>query len=1228
MDTQRNLLLGLFALQLGLITSQQLAAALQAWIKDKTKSLDTILREQGALAADQQPLVQAMAREHLAKHKDRPGQSLAAITVDEPLRELLEQIADVNLKSAVSQLSRTAADLSVATINPHDAASHPATPNGPQGTPPRLEETISLNVDQESPLPSAVRAGLLRFRILRPHAKGGLGEVFLAQDQELNREVALKEIQARYAGHRDSRSRFMLEAEVTGGLEHPGIVPVYGLGNYPDGRPYYAMRFIKGDTFKEAIRQFHAADWTQQATGARALELRQLLRRFIDVCNAIEYAHSRGVLHRDLKPANIMLGKYGETLVVDWGLAKTLGRPEPAGGFKERQLEPVSSSAMAGTQMGTAVGTPSYMSPEQAQGDLEHLGPSSDVYSLGATLYELLTGHAPFEDHNIAKILEQVKRGTFPLPRQIERQVPKPLEAICLRAMAREPSDRYHSAFALANDVEHWLADEATSAYREPWRERLTRWARRHKTWAQAAAASIVIVAIIAVLASMLINNSRRNEAIARRSAEESFLQARHTVDDFFTRISESKLLNVPSLQPLRGDLLNAALQYYQGFIAQRERDPSVRRELAETYYRVGLIESEIGGKAAALASLENAEAAQRSLKTEGDHSPELALDLANTCNAIGNIKQQMGDLNAALARFQEAKTQRESLVRARPRDAQLRRKLANSHNNIAVVQARLGEKTEAAKEFELAGAQRAQLAIENPTSVVFLRDLAQGLFNFALYQKDTDNLTGALESYRQAIATYESLVRMDPQVIDHRRELAWTCRALGDLQAEIGRSSEALESYQRAQEIAEKLARQNPSLLELQADVASIYASLGRLKRQTAELPKAVEYYGRACDIRQQLVAIDPNVERFQRDLASCQLHLGMAQLDVDALPDALGTFDFALENYRALAQKNPDDETIQDALAQTHRNIGLVYRASGDQVRALEAFQETLKIFERLGSDKSAPVAFKAGWADALVNIAVDRRALGQADEALAAARRAVEIQAHVVSELPEVAEYQYMRAEGLTTLGLLQLQLGEYHQALDSFQSVVAIVSKISDEQPDDLKYRSLLGTALDKQAIVLWLLDKRGEAIESARHATVSLLFSFEQAPSTVQYRLNLSDNYFNRAKFDRESGQPAEAVVLTLERKKLWPDDAGELYKAACELALSAKAASDLAGDKPSAAQQAQQNNFANLAVETLKEAVAAGLQDVRTAGTDSRLEILHTHPEFKQLMKAIDKDRQ
>ena len=307
----------------------------------------------------------------------------------------------------------------------------------------------------------------------------------------------MKEIQDEFADDPASQGRFLREAEVNGRLEHPSIVPVYGLGRHADGRPYYAMRFIRGESLQEAIDAITVRplsplrgrgvggegvelpgpkpltpDPSPRSTGERGaernLEFRQLLTRFIAVCNAVAYAHSRGVLHRDIKPANVMLGKFGETLLVDWGLAKVMGQPESAPREDEPALGP-SGDGMGQTQQGAVLGTPAFMAPEQAAGQLDQVGPASDIYSLGATLYVLLTGRAPFTDPNIALLLAAVQMGEYPRPSQVKPGVAPALEAICRKAMALQPGDRYESAAALAGDVEHWLADEPVSAWREPW---------------------------------------------------------------------------------------------------------------------------------------------------------------------------------------------------------------------------------------------------------------------------------------------------------------------------------------------------------------------------------------------------------------------------------------------------------------------------------------------------------------------------------------------------------------------------------------------------------------------------------------------------------------------------------------------------------------------------------------------------------------------------------------
>jgi serine/threonine-protein kinase len=360
-----------------------------------------------------------------------------------------------------------------------------------------------------------------RFRILRPHARGGLGEVFVAADRELPREVALKQIQSHFAGDAVSRERFVREAEITGGLEHPGIVPVYGLGTYPDGRPYYAMRFIRGETLREAIGRFHAADGQNRDLSVRSVELRRLLGHLLEACHAIEYAHSR-VVHRDLKPSNIMVGKYGETLVVDWGLAKAAGKEDLAarGGLScEPVLQPRSGSTAEPTAMGKALGTPAYMSPEQAAGRIDLVGVRSDVYSLGATLYEILTGQAPVQGDTVDVLLRRAELGEFPPPRSIKPGVRGCLESICLKALAREPADRYPTAAALAQDLERWLADEPIEAHRDRLSERVDRWLRRNRSWAQAGALGIVVVAIVSWIALAAVK--RAHTIVVLEHAEE-----------------------------------------------------------------------------------------------------------------------------------------------------------------------------------------------------------------------------------------------------------------------------------------------------------------------------------------------------------------------------------------------------------------------------------------------------------------------------------------------------------------------------------------------------------------------------------------------------------------------------------------------------------------------------------------------------------------------------------
>jgi WD40 repeat protein len=369
------------------------------------------------------------------------------------------------------------------------------------------------NVSHEE-LAGRIEAG--RYRPVSFHAQGGLGLIFTAEDTELRRTVALKAMQSLPALDPASRQRFLLEAEITAMLEHPGVVPVHGMGLDASGRPYYAMRFVRGHTLGETIEQHHRSDPNGASTAERNVEFRRLLTAFIAVCEAVAYAHSRGVIHRDLKPDNIMLGPYGEVLVLDWGLARSTA----ASGPDQKNLE--AGSALPDprrtdhTVQGRAKGTWAYMSPEQARGDWDRVGPASDIYSLGATLYILLTGKKPYEGRSAQEVAERVKAADFVPPRRNNPAVSRALEAVCIKAMAPRPEDRYPDASELARDLERWLAGEAVSAWREPLRVRARRWLRRHRTLMTAAAAA-VLVALLG-LGALTVQQHRANEQLDARN--------------------------------------------------------------------------------------------------------------------------------------------------------------------------------------------------------------------------------------------------------------------------------------------------------------------------------------------------------------------------------------------------------------------------------------------------------------------------------------------------------------------------------------------------------------------------------------------------------------------------------------------------------------------------------------------------------------------------------------
>ncbi|MGI5865162.1 MAG: WD40 repeat domain-containing serine/threonine protein kinase [Myxococcales bacterium] len=464
------------AVQLRLATTEQIAEALKACSKGLAEDPAEWLERQGVISASE--------------------------------RALLEQRAGVGVEHATmidSEPSTKPGRLSgTSTLKMRTARPLPVAPSEP------------APAEQESGADTLAIEHSGRYVIRHLHASGGQARILLAYDEHIGREVALKEVALDETGTaRTGRpgasmtsvemQRLLREARVTGQLEHPNIVPVYDLGRRKDGALYYTMRFVRGVTL------------SQRLAACKTLRERlRLLRPFLDICSAIAYAHSRGVIHRDIKPANAMVGEFGETVLLDWGIAKVSGKQEIRGIDIESEARLLREDALAETMAGSAIGTPGYMSPEQALGKIEEIDERSDVYGLGALLYQLLTGQPPHTGKTEAIVLMNASRGVVKPVKKVCPEAPPELAAVAEKALQREKSKRYQSAKDLADEIESYMTGGRVSAYHYSSWELFHRFARQHKR--AMAVAGLVLAVIIGALVAVTVSLTR--ERAARQEME------------------------------------------------------------------------------------------------------------------------------------------------------------------------------------------------------------------------------------------------------------------------------------------------------------------------------------------------------------------------------------------------------------------------------------------------------------------------------------------------------------------------------------------------------------------------------------------------------------------------------------------------------------------------------------------------------------------------------------
>jgi serine/threonine protein kinase/Tfp pilus assembly protein PilF len=835
-----------------------------------------------------------------------------------------------------------------------------------------------------APAPIPCLGYLGDYRLLREIGRGGMGVVYEAEQVSLGRRVALKVLP--FAGALDAKQlqRFKNEAQAAAQLHHTNIVPVFAVGCERNVH-YYAMQFINGRTLAALIHELRSAAGLDLAnaadssgasaasesgapapepSGAPAVTETPPVANLVtehsakpasfyrtvallgkQASEALEHAHQLGVVHRDIKPANLILEERGNVWVTDFGLARFQ---------RDAGL----------TLTGDLLGTLRYMSPEQALAQRGMVDHRTDIYSLGATLYELLTFHPVWDGSDRRELLRQIAWEEPRPPRQRRREIPVELETIVLKALAKEPAERYSSAQELADDLQRFLDDRPVLAQRPNRAQKLKKWLRRHRVLVWIIAILLFTATVGSLAASVLIyqEEQRTLQALNRETgqrarAETNLRLALEALDEIYLKVVEDQLPRDPQREQEYHELLQKALTFYERFAQNNCNETAVRLETGRAYLRVGTIHQKLHQDAKAEESFRQSVVILDELLGLVPTDDVARRELGKAHQGLGLLYRSTGRYREAEQEYRASLNLRQRLVYLEPSNSAFRGELAATHRQLGTVLKSLNQPDDAEKYYQWAIELYTKLCEETLENAEYQQGLAATWNMMGILRADAGHFPEAEDAYRKALAIYEKLADRKSAAPAYRQELAAAKNNLGAMLINQRRFDEAEDAFNDTLRLRARLVEDFPSIPDYHEDLAVSHLNLGNVYKAKEQPTEAERFLRKALEILGKLADRYEAVPKYREELASGYRGLGILLQDSKRNDESIQAFSKSVAVYEKLVKDFPDSRDFVKFLGGALYRLALVERNPERLIEARRILEKSIGADQLDAMERSGP-------------------------------------------------------------------------------------------------------------------------------------------------------------------------------------------------------------------------------------------------------------------------------